>query len=113
MVGFDLATSEHLGETPAGADVSPEVHLPEPVLGMGEPLSEEEVLEMTLRRCEERRDRCGRMVDSLCSPSNSDFATRPGGKLLRTVQKPNTDHAEDDHEQERDMTRFTQRTTGG
>ena len=42
-VGLHLILSEHLGETPA-ADVAPEVHLPEAVLGMGISLGEEEVM---------------------------------------------------------------------
>src|SRR5690606_10042116 len=43
LVGLDLALAEHLREA-ARADVPPEVHLPEPLLGVDEPLGEEEVV---------------------------------------------------------------------
>ncbi len=42
-VGVELVVSEHLGQA-AGADVSPGVHLPEAILGVHEPLGEEQVV---------------------------------------------------------------------
>ena len=42
-IGVDLGFAEHLGET-SGPDVTPEVHLPKPVLGVGVALGEEEVV---------------------------------------------------------------------
>ncbi len=42
-IGVDLAVAEHLGE-PARGDVPPDVHLPEPVLGLDVALGAEEVL---------------------------------------------------------------------
>ena len=43
QIGVNLTITEHLGE-PSGPDVTPEVHLPEPVLGMDVALGEEEVV---------------------------------------------------------------------
>ena len=43
QIGVHLTVAEHLGE-PSGADVTPEVHLPEPILGMDVALGEEEVV---------------------------------------------------------------------